>query len=105
MEYDLGDETDGRVEQQRLGDRHVGVLWVTDEKVRNDNRRGQPFRVHLVAICGSGDDAEPVITIMLPDAPLPDEIAIICAFANRGRPNHRVGGLAVNEIKGVDGLT
>jgi hypothetical protein len=45
------------------------------------------------------------VTIMLPDAPLPDEIAIICAFANRGRPNHRVGGLAVNEIKGVDGLT
>ena len=32
------------------------------------------------------------ITITLPDAPLPDEIAIICAYANRGRPNHRVGG-------------
>ena len=40
------------------------------------------------------------ITITLPDAPLPDEIAIICAFANRGRPNHRVGGLAADEIKG-----
>ena len=34
------------------------------------------------------------ITITLHDAPLPDEIAIICAFANRGRLNHRVGGLA-----------
>jgi len=45
------------------------------------------------------------ITITLPDAPLPNEIAIICAFANRGRPNHRVGGLAASEIKGVDGLT
>jgi len=45
------------------------------------------------------------ITITLHDAPLPDEIAIICAFANRGRPNHRVGGLAASEIKGVDGLT
>ena len=45
------------------------------------------------------------ITIMLPDAPLPDEIAIICAFANRGRPNHRVGGPAASEIKGLDGLT
>jgi Amino acid synthesis len=44
------------------------------------------------------------ITIMLPDAPRPDEIAIICAYANRGRPNHRVGGLAANEIKGIDGL-
>jgi hypothetical protein len=45
------------------------------------------------------------ITITLPDAPLPHEIAVICAFANRGRPNHRVGGLAASEIKGVDGLT
>jgi Amino acid synthesis len=45
------------------------------------------------------------ITITLPDAPLPNEIAIICAFASRGRPNHRVGGLAASEIKGVDGLT
>jgi len=45
------------------------------------------------------------ITITLPDAPLPNEIAVICAFANRGRPNHRVGGLAAGEIKGVDGLT
>jgi hypothetical protein len=45
------------------------------------------------------------ITIMLPDAPLPNEIAIICAYASRGRPNHRVGGLAITEIKGVDGLT
>jgi hypothetical protein len=45
------------------------------------------------------------ITVTLPDAPLPDEIAVICAYANRGRPNHRVGGLAASEIKGVDGLT
>jgi hypothetical protein len=45
------------------------------------------------------------ITITLPDAPLPDELAIIVAFANRGRPNHRIGGLAASDIKGVDGLT
>jgi len=44
------------------------------------------------------------ITVTLHDAPLPDEIAIIAAFANRGRLNHRVGGLAAHEIKGVDGL-
>src|SRR5467141_431359 len=30
------------------------------------------------------------VTVLLPDAPLPDELAIICAFASRGRPNHRV---------------
>jgi hypothetical protein len=45
------------------------------------------------------------ITITLPDAPLPDELAIICAYANRGRPNHRVGGLSAKDIKGLDGLT
>ena len=45
------------------------------------------------------------ITIMLPDAPLPDEIAIIAAYASRGRPNHRVGGPKASEIKGQDGLT
>ena len=45
------------------------------------------------------------VSIMLPDAPLPDEIAIICAYANRGRPNHRVGGPKASEIKGQDGLT
>jgi hypothetical protein len=45
------------------------------------------------------------MTITLADAPLPDELAIICAFANRGRPNHRVGGLAVKDIRGIDGLT
>jgi hypothetical protein len=45
------------------------------------------------------------ITITLPDAPLPNEIALICAFASRGRPNHRVGGPKASEIKGIDGLT
>jgi len=45
------------------------------------------------------------ITITLHDAPLPNELAIICAFANRGRPNHRVGGPAAADIKGLDGLT
>ncbi len=44
------------------------------------------------------------VSVTLPDAPLPNELAIIVAFANRGRPNHRVGGLAADEVKGVDGL-
>ena len=35
----------------------------------------------------------------------PDEIAVICAYATRGRLSHRVGGLAADEIKGIDGLT
>jgi hypothetical protein len=44
------------------------------------------------------------MSITLHDAPMPDEIAVIAAYATRGRPNHRVGGLAADEIKGVDGL-
>jgi hypothetical protein len=44
------------------------------------------------------------MTITLPDAPQPGEIAIIAAYATRGRPNHRVGGLSVADIKGEDGL-
>jgi len=44
------------------------------------------------------------ITITLPDAPLPDEIAVICAFASGGRPKSRVGGLRANAILGEDGL-
>ena len=34
--------------------------------VRNDNRDRTPPLVSLKAICGPGDNAEPVITIMLP---------------------------------------
>ena len=45
------------------------------------------------------------ITITLHDAPLPNEIAVICAYASRGRTNHRVGGLAADKISGLDGLT
>lgn len=44
------------------------------------------------------------MTIMLPDAPLPDEIALICVFANRGRLNERSGGLSIDDIIGDDGL-
>ncbi|MGH8618333.1 MAG: amino acid synthesis family protein, partial [Burkholderiales bacterium] len=45
------------------------------------------------------------MSITLPDAPLPDEIAVILCLANRGRLNARVGGLVLGEIKGQDGLS
>ena len=32
--------------------------------------------------------------LVLPDAPLPDEIALIFCLATRGRPNARVGGMS-----------
>ncbi|MFT7597541.1 MAG: hypothetical protein ACI8TP_000461 [Acidimicrobiales bacterium] len=44
------------------------------------------------------------MSITIHDAPLPDEIAVICCFANRGRPHHRVGGLSIDDAVGEDGL-
>jgi hypothetical protein len=34
--------------------------------VRNSNRRGTPPAVELRAVCGAGDDGQPVVTVMLP---------------------------------------
>ena len=39
------------------------------------------------------------MTLVLPDAPLPDEIAIIFCLANRGRLNARVGGMTFEEAQ------
>jgi hypothetical protein len=39
------------------------------------------------------------MSLVLPDAPLPDEIAIIFCLANRGRLNARVGGMTYDEAQ------
>lgn len=39
------------------------------------------------------------MSLVLPDAPLPDEIAIIFCLANRGRLNARVGGLSFEDAQ------
>jgi hypothetical protein len=44
------------------------------------------------------------MTVFLPDAPMPDEIAVLVCIANRGRIEARVGGLKADEIKRYDGL-
>lgn len=44
------------------------------------------------------------MTLTLHDSPHDDEIALICCFANRGQLNHRVGGLAKEDLVGEDGL-
>lgn len=44
------------------------------------------------------------ITVLVPDAPGPDEIVVIGAYANRGRLNARLGGPRADEISGTDGL-
>ena len=43
------------------------------------------------------------MTVNVPDAPLPDELVIVCCYANRGRPNHRIGGHSIDRMIG-DGL-
>ncbi|MBL4639713.1 MAG: amino acid synthesis family protein [Kordiimonadaceae bacterium] len=43
-------------------------------------------------------------SITLHTAPLPNQIAIICAVASRGRLNDRVGGISADEAEGKDGL-
>ena len=45
------------------------------------------------------------MTIMLPDSPQADEIAVIVCLASRGRLNARVGGLARDAAKRQDGLS
>ena len=44
------------------------------------------------------------ISVMVPEGPQHDEIALIVTLANRGRFHARVGGLNVKDIKGQDGL-
>jgi hypothetical protein len=42
--------------------------------------------------------------VRIPDAPMDDELVLIVGVTDSGRPAPRVGGLAVDEIKGEDGL-
>lgn len=44
------------------------------------------------------------IEVRIPDAPADDELVLIVGLTDSGRPCPRVGGLAVSEIKGEDGL-
>lgn len=44
------------------------------------------------------------ISVAIPGAPRPDEIAVIAAMSTRGRVHHRVGGLAKEDATAGDGL-
>lgn len=44
------------------------------------------------------------MAVHLPDAPMPDELAITVVFGSRGRPNHRIGGHSLDRMIGKDGL-
>ena len=44
------------------------------------------------------------IAFRINDAPAPDEILVVIAVTDGGRPHARVGGLQLSDIKGKDGL-
>lgn len=44
------------------------------------------------------------ITVSFSDAPNPDEVVVVFAFATRGRLHARLGGINAAEIEGRDGL-
>ena len=44
------------------------------------------------------------IEVRIPDAPRGDELVLVVAVTDSGRPAARVGGLQVAEVKGEDGL-
>jgi len=44
------------------------------------------------------------VEVSVPDAPLPNEILIVCVVANQGRLDERLGGVKASEIVGEDGL-
>jgi hypothetical protein len=52
-----------RVGIQRAGGRVV----LYSLHIRNDNRSGTPPLIQLKAVCGLGDQSEPVITVMMPE--------------------------------------
>ena len=44
------------------------------------------------------------LEVRLPDAPRADELVLIVAVTDAGRPFPRIGGLTVDEVEGKDGL-
>jgi hypothetical protein len=49
-----------------ISPRSAGNVVAFGLHVRNDNREGTPPLVRLKAVCGPGDEGEPVVTVMLP---------------------------------------
>jgi hypothetical protein len=49
-------------------------------------------------------DCYDAVLVAVPEAPLPDEIIVIAAVANRGRLGARSGGLRARDISACDGL-
>jgi len=93
------------------GDGFVGrkVHTITDQALAGAGRPGDG----LTEMIARGASLSPALhvrdyydalEVRVPDAPLPDEVIVIAAVANRGRRHARCGGLAAGEIRGKDGL-
>jgi hypothetical protein len=57
-----------------------------------EERREEAGRVSNLPLRKDG------MTLVLADAPMPDEVAVIFCLANRGRLNARVGGLSHEDV-------
>ena len=77
-----------------------GAAWIS-----STSKRMAPGGIIDVPLAHKDALYVDTMTVMIPDAPLPDEIAVICCYANRGQLNSRIGGLEAKDIKGEDGLT
>jgi hypothetical protein len=80
-----------------------GKAWISSA-----TKRGAPATVIDVPLAHKDAlyvrDNYDAFEVRVPDAPMPDEIAVIAVVANRGRLLARCGGLAASEIEGSDGL-
>lgn len=80
-----------------------GAAWISSA-----TKRGAPGTAIDVPLAHKDAlyvrDYYDALEVRVPDAPLPDEIIVIAAVANRGRLLARCGGLAAADIRGDDGL-
>lgn len=60
-----------------------------------------PLHYKRAAFVRSHYDA---LEVRVSDAPLPDEIVVVAALSDGGRPLPRIGGLRKDEVRGEDGL-
>jgi Amino acid synthesis len=80
-----------------------GQAWISSA-----TKRGAPGTVIDIPLAHKDAlyvrDNYDALEVRVPDAPMPDELVVIAAVANRGRLLARCGGLAANEVQGQDGL-
>lgn len=97
------------------GEQEHAVACITSafgDQLREAVGGGRAWLSSVTKRCGAGEPVDiplafkdeiwvrshyDAITVRLPDAPLPDEILVICAVASRGRLHARLGGKTVEQ--------